>query len=423
MNNKRLLIIIGFALAVIAFSVLIYFVFIKDLVSPANTNANANTNTTNINGGGLPNTNATVNVNQGGGTTPTNRLINTTTLKNVNQAQIDQIAQGGQTAAKPTVEVPVLAATTATDGSSVRFYEKNQGKFFVRSKDGTVKELSNQIFPDAKSIVWAPKTNKAIITFPDGSQIIYDFDKQKQTTIPKDWNDVNFSSSGDKIAFKNQSTDASSRWLAVANPDTSEVTLIEPLGDNGDGVAVNWSPNNQVVALYREASTGTTQEVYLIGLHDENFKSITTEGRGFEGIWSPTGSQLLYSVYNADSNFNPTLYLVDASGDSIGANKMSLGLQTWSNKCAFASNNALLYCAVPRTLPDGSGIDPTITGSTNDLIYRINTDTGAQSLVALPNFGSTTRDYTITSPFLDGNDQNLYFTDADSGTLYSVQLK
>lgn len=423
MNAKKALFVIGFIILVIAFGALIYFVFIKDLVTPPTGNENVNAGTNTNGTGGLPIINGVTNTNQGGVVSNTNRLANLNRSRNVNQGGVDTTAKGGTTLAKAETTQQVAFAAPGTTGSGLRYYDNNEGKFFRLDPNGNPQELSNQIFPKAKDIAWSPKGNKAIITFPDESKVMYDFDQQSQVTIPKEWDDVQFSPGGDKIAFKNMSSEESSRWLAVSNPDTSEVELIEPLGDNGRDVAINWSPNAQVVALFRQSYSGEAQEAFLIGLHGENFKSLLTEGRGFEGQWSPTGEQLLYNVYNASTNYNPNLFLVDASGDSVGANKIDLGLQTWSSRCAFSPSSPTLYCAVPRSMPLGSGIYPEAATATNDSIYEIDMNTGSKSVLALPTFSSGSRDYAVTSLILSDNEQTLYFTDSVSGNVYSLQLK
>lgn len=420
--NRRVLLIIAFILIVIVFGALIYFVFLRDLFGPETNANNANTPTNQVTNGVLPNTNSATNGVPVNGLTNVNRLVNIEPTTNVN-AGPDQIAQGGETLAGYVASADAEGVSTTPDGNGIRFYDRDQGLFFMLDSLGTKVKLSEQLFPQAESIVWAPKSNKAIVTYPDQSKIVYDFDRQSQVTLPREWTDVAFNPNGDKLAFKNESTNTDDRWLAISNADGSQVQGIEPLGDNGNNVDVNWSPTGQVVATYREAQNASQQEVYLVGTQGENFKSIPTDGRGFEGTWSPDASQLLYSVYNADSRYNPVLYLVDASGDSTGGNTVNLGLQTWSFKCAFAHGSPAAYCAVPRFLPDGSGIVPEVATNTNDLIYRINTDTGIRTLVAMPSLASGNENYTVVNVVMSNDDRRLYFTDANTGNIYSIQLQ
>ncbi|MFH0804778.1 MAG: hypothetical protein V1916_01120 [Patescibacteria group bacterium] len=422
MENKRILYIVAFIVLVIAFGAMIYFVFLRDLVSPANTNnatipANGNANAT------LPNINGAANVNRinvNGGVNVNVANVNVP-VSNVNVAPTP-VAQGGVTIAKTVVDSQVDAAQRAIGVDGIRYYDRTQGKFFRLGKDGKAQPMTDQLFPNASRIAWSPTGNKAAISFPDQSKIIYDFDSREQVTLPKQWDDIEFSPSGEQIAFKNMAADENSRWLAVAKTNGAEVELIEPIGDKAGDVAVSWSPSGQVVASFREGYSGTQQEVFLLGLHGENFKSFLTDGRGFQGVWSPTGTQLLYSVYSAASQYNPSLFLVDADGDQIGANEITLGLQTWPTRCAFTSTATALYCAVPTNLPTGSGLSPSIATATKDAIYRIDANTGSRNLVALPSLPTAGTDYSITAMFLSADAKTLYFNDGNSGKLFSVQL-
>lgn len=420
MSIKKILLIIAFIIVTVGFGVLIYFVFIRDLVGPTNTNENVNV-VSNTNGA-LPIINGADNANRVP-VTNVNTTIDITPPTNVNIEGPSVIAIGGDTRAEPIVTTSVQAAEPVKSGAGIRFYDETRDKFYQTDRFGNNIELSEQTFPQASEIAWSPTEDKAIITFPDGSKILYDFDADSQITLPKDWDDIEFSPTGTKVAFKNLSENESDRWLAIANPDGSEIQLVESLGDKAKDVDVNWSPNGQVVALFRESITGTAQEVYPIGLYGENFKSVTTNGRGFEGTWSSDGSQLLYSVYSADTNYNPMLYLVDASGDYTGGNSMKLGLKTWSYKCTFSENAQAAYCAVPKSLKTGSGLAPEVTENTNDIIYKIDTNTGSKSILAIPDFQASDEEYNISSVFLSNDEQYLYLINSNTGNVHSIQLR
>ncbi|MFA6553417.1 MAG: hypothetical protein WCT27_03240 [Patescibacteria group bacterium] len=421
MQNKRILLIIGFVLLVIVLGVLIYFVFIRDLVSPGNTNENINGVTNQNINGGLPITNGTVNVNRV--VTNVNQGVNINRQQvNINGVKVDDVARGGQTYAKAEVDQKAEAVSLTSDGATLRYYDPAQGKFYKLDSLGKPQELSDKIFPEAKKITWSPKGNKAVVSFPDQSKIVYDFDSKQQVTLPKEWDSVQFSPAGDQLGFLNISDQESARWLAVSNADASEVKLIEPLGDNASKVDVNWSPNSQVVALFRDSANASGLTILPIGLNQENFKSFDVLGRGFQGIWSPKGDQILYSVYSDDSRYNPVIHVVDASGDTTGNNDLNLQLQTWASKCTYDSGS-FAYCAVPQYLPTGSALEPALAGYTNDSVYKIDVNTGIASVIALPSYLNSQKNYVINELFVGQNDSILYFTENLTGKVFSIKLK
>jgi len=420
--NRRVLYIIIFILAILIFGFLIYYVFFREIISPPANNANvANVNIappTNLVGNVnrvITNVNGAVNVNE--------VFINTNAPAVNKVVEPEAVARGGLTLAKTMISKYSMAPTLTNDGTMI-YYEPDSNKFYSLSPDGkTKKELTDKKFPSAEKITWAPSKDKAIIEFPDNTKIIYDFNNDKQTTLPSEWQDVSFSPQGNQVAYKYMADNVDDRWLAVASPDGTQVQAIEPIGDKQDDVQVAWSPNNQVVATYRESIDSERQQIIFIGLHDENFKSLTTTGRGFEGLWSPKGDKILYSVYNAYSDYNPVLRIVDAEGDNIGQNDKSLGVQTWSSKCAFSSDNNDVYCAVPDNLDEGSGLMPESADSKTDTFYKINLQNGLKSILAMPESETGEASFSAASVFLSQDENYLYFTDKLTGKVYQIKLK
>ncbi|PIN93157.1 hypothetical protein COU54_04140, partial [Candidatus Pacearchaeota archaeon CG10_big_fil_rev_8_21_14_0_10_31_24] len=122
---------------------------------------------------------------------------------------------------------------------------------------------------------------------------------------------------------------------------------------------------------------------FFIGFNNENFLSLQTNGIGFEGEWSPKGKQILYSVYNESTNYNPVLYIAGAEGDNIGLGNRSLNIQTWPDKCVF-ENEETIYCAVPQYLNEGSGIFREQVETVADTIYKIDLINNSTSPIAFP---------------------------------------
>jgi Tol biopolymer transport system component len=301
---------------------------------------------------------------------------------------------------------------------TTRYYNLADGKFYGLAADGTSKLLANQVFYNVNQVTWANTKNEAVLEYPDGSKIIYDFEKQKQVTLPSHWEDFAFSPDSSQVAAKSVGLSPDNRWLITVKDDGTAAKIIEPMGENGDKVNVNWSPSGQTVAFAKTADPigggVDRQEILLVGQNHENFKGLAVEGLGFEPNWSKTGQKLIYSVYSARSNFSPELWVVNAYGDKIGSGRMPLSLNTWASKCAFADDSTI-YCAVPQTLPQGSGMEPSIVASDDDL-YRVNINTGLRTPIDLG--GS----YRVSSMSFDSATNRLIFTDARQSGVFEVKL-
>ena len=113
----------------------------------------------------------------------------------------------------------------------------------------------------------------------------------------------------------------------------------------------------------------------------------------------------------------PLLWIVDAQGDTINQNRQSLGINTWADKCTFASNTEI-YCAVPTNLEKGAGLVPALANKTVDELYKIDLATGAKKLIATPTGG-----YNVSSIIVDDAQSQLTFSDKNTGLLYKIKLK
>ncbi|MDP1709969.1 MAG: hypothetical protein Q8L21_03715, partial [Candidatus Komeilibacteria bacterium] len=283
-------------------------------------------------------------------------------------AVVDTVASGGRTSAEPITSEPASFSTIT--GANFNFYNENDGRFYRISKNGGEPVLlSSDVFNNVSNVNWAANSDKAVLEFPDGSNIFYDFTTKERATLPKAARDFSFSTSGEALGYKYVGQSPDDRWLVTSSPNGENQKLIEPLADEFNNVAVNWSPNNQIVATFRE-STGSGEEVFFLGQNNENFLSLQTNGLGFEGKWSPSGNQILYSVYNANTDYKPVLYAAGMQLDAIGDGNRSLRLATWPDKCAFAGET-LLYCAVPKSLETGSGLYPELANTVSDVIYKV----------------------------------------------------
>ena len=411
MNVKKIILIIIFLLTIVIIGFFIYTAFFKQTIITTKPNEKIATTTTTTSGG-LPTAGeggAQI-VEEGGEGLALEKEI---TTKN----KPDEKALGGVTKTTAINESPSLAPTVSNNGKDVQYYNKDDGKFYKIDDDGNIKTLSDKVFHDIEKITWSPKKSKAILEYPDGANIIYDFDTKKQITLPKHWEEFDFSNNGNQIVMKSIGLDPENKWLAIANDDGSRSRPIERIGENADSVYPSWSPNNQSIAMYTKGVDFNRQKIYFVGLNDENFKSTTVEGRGFQHIWSTKGDKLLYSVYSSDTELKPKLWIVNAEGEQIGSNRKSLDIETWAEKCVFTDNRNL-YCAVPKNLEKGSGLFPEMAKNTNDNLYKIDINTGQKQLIAIPD-----GDYNMSDLMLTNNGENIFFTNSKTGLIHKIELR
>ncbi len=383
---KKIGIVVLFLAALALFAFFIYWFFLKPIFSDNSTQTTTSTSTTTT--GQLPQSSTTGQ--------KFNNLTNRGQLpdnQNQNQAGSTSIATiannniSSQT--KLLTSDNTFYPTTAKNGNVI-YYNKTDGKFYQVDSSGKVSQYGSKVFNDVSNVTWSNSLNKAVLEYPDGSKIIYDFDENKQYSIPSHWQDFSFSPNDQQIAFKSIALDPENRFLVVANSNGSNPQSIENIGGVEDKFAVGWSPNNQMVATFQDGKDLDRNEIYFIGLNNENFKSMIVEGHDFQGQWSPSGDRMLYSVYNSQNDYKPQLWISYAYGQNIGDGRQSIGLQTWSSKCLF-SDAVTVYCGVPTDLPTGAALSPDIADTIPDQIYKINLTTGNKELVAIPDSSQTVK--------------------------------
>lgn len=404
-NSKKIAVVVIFVVAVLLFAFFLYYFFfrpISQLTDQNNSTGNESQNgqlniSGNANGRTVINGNESIPENQ-------NTVINELP---------SETAQGGITKTSSFTINPAYFVTKGP-GGELLYYDNNTGKFYRIGADGNISALSDKSFYDISNVTWANNRDKAVLEFPDGSNILFNFTTGKQITLPKHWEDFTFSTSDQKIAFKSIGLSPENHYLTIANSDGSQAQAIENIAGIESQVIVNWSPNNQMVATVSKGKDLDRSEIYFVGLNNENFKLMVVEGRDFQGQWSPKGEKMIYSVYNSQNDYKPQLWIADTKADTIGNNRKNLDLQTWSDKCTF-SGDSKVYCAVPKELSFGAGLDPRIANNTPDQIYEINLQTGTKTLVAIPDADHTIGQLIVNSSYI-------FFTDKNTNKIYKINL-
>ena len=420
---QKIALAIGFAIVVVGIGYALYLVFFRPLttttVQPPATIDEIVDGTLPQAGEGQPQTGL-----GGDNQLPDNLAPSDTTPQNEQLTQdgefISEIATGGIARTDIITENPGLEPILSSNGRDINFYDQKEGFFYRVDKNGKLVKLSDQKFFNVEEITWAPNTNKTILKYPDGSQIYFDFETQKQVTLPSHWEDFSFAPNSDQIAFKNITDSTDDNWLAISKPDGSQPKVVVPLGNNGSKVQAAWSPNDQIIGTYTESIGLNQQEVYFLGKNDENFKLTVADGRDFRPLWFPTGEKLVYSVYNSRDGYKPSLWIVDAIGDRIGENRVKLPVNTWADRCSFNTTGSALYCARPKEMPAMAGLFPNLIEEENikSEIIKINTQTGKVTTVGQPDIAAD-----ITNIVVTEKEDIIYFQDSTDNLLKRIRLK
>lgn len=304
----------------------------------------------------------------------------------------------------------VVGATPTGDGS-LRYYDAVSQQFVNLSADGSLTPLSPDKFFGVSDVTWAPGKAKAIVAYPDGSKVLYDFTKQQQSTLPRAMTGFSFDPSGSKLASLYLGATKEEQWLVISNDDGSQIQLVEPVGGKVSNFTASWSPAGQIVGIFAEAVDGQRQRVIPVGRNGENFRSFLAPGRGFTAEWSPSGERVLYSVFNDATEGRPTLYVADGAADSFGSNSVSLGLSTSADWCSFSG--ASVYCAALDTPPALLGTYPELAQGQPASLWQIDLVSGQRTRISSLPEGFTPAGVTVDA-------EGVYVADQQNGRVYAV---
>lgn len=408
---QRILLIITFVVVTVMLGLLLYAAFFSPRVSRVGNSAmGTGTFDGTTPGTGLDGTSARL-----PGTSPS--PAEPTTEITPRPSPVSLIASGGTIRAELAFDANARNLTLDRDGTSLLYYDGNDGRFYRVGPDGAARPLTDRVFHSVEQITWSADRQRAVLEYPDGANIIYEFGSGRQFTLPKHWEEFSFAPDSNQIIAKSIGLDQDNRFLVVSDSSGARIRPVASIGANADSIIPSWSPSGQIVAMQVENSGSERQEIFFVGLNDEHFPSTVVPGWGFEGNWTPDGRQLLYSVYSGQNGNRPELWLVEASPTNVGANRRTVGLQTWAHKCTFA-DASVAYCAVPQSLPAGAGLFPVEMDNQADSLYRVDLARGNTTLVATPDRGQTMR-----SLQLSGDGRFLYYTARQDGKVYRLQLK
>lgn len=390
----------------VAIGVGMYFLFFRARPSVVPVPPSGGTTTTQP--GGLPSAGAGVPIPPGGTVPP----------GGTGALPVSPVANGGVTSTT-TLTTSAVTSPTVTANGQVSYYDPGDGKFYTIDENGNAKALSDAKFPQASSVTFSSSGSGAAVEFPDGSNVIYDFNKGTQSTLPSHWEDFSFSQDGGTVATKSISTDPSARSLVVSSSDGSSATPVAALGTNADKVTVNMSPDGSILGF---SATGTStssafgqNSVYLIGKDGKDAGVLYVNGTNFTPKWSPDSSHLIYSVADTTQDYRATLWYADKDGDQKTATRRQIPINTTASKCTFASNT-LLYCAVPTSMPVGGGTSPSLITAPDNL-YKVDLGSLRATLIATPAVSTQMANLSV-SPAGD----TLFFSDA-FGRLNAIRLK
>ena len=220
---------------------------------------------------------------------------------------------------------------------------------------------------------------------PDGKNIAY-LKTEGQNIIGTTFN----IESGKKMSvFKSAFRDWNISWTSLAT------------------IILNSKPAASIPGLALSLNPQTTQTKTAL----ENISGLTT-------LMSLDGKKILWSESAGSANIKLSVY-TEATKKNLG-----LDLSTLPEKCTWSKDNIHVYCGVPNPLPLSSYPDNWYSGeiSFSDTLWKINTDTGATTVLLNPSLENLDQTVDVYQPFLSADEKYLFLTNKNDLTLWALDL-
>ena len=342
-------------------------------------------------------------------------------------------SQAPQSAQPTPSQGPQAQFTKLTDDLVADPEAGNQNVVFFDVKDQFLKvmslalnanqttQLSQTAFDGITGAKWAPNHQAAILASNQYDSLTYysvDLTQNLQYDLPDYMQDPVWSPDSKQIAFYHWNPSAHEAWIATVRADgTQEKKIVAPgLGEN---VRVLWPSQNTLIFYEKPMPLMPLSVLFSYSLNTKQLTAISvptgeSQPYGFEVLPSPDGSMLLVQFTTQNGNALSTYILKEGQ-------LTSLPFATLVQKCAWAQDNATLWCAFPQTWTTGSSMIPfdywrgVIT--TSDSFGSINIANGQFTTYA------ANTPYDATNLSVSPDQSFLVFINRNDLSLYKMRIK
>jgi len=318
----------------------------------------------------------------------------------------------------PISQEKVLAPTIGSDGKSVKYFSRTDGKLYESDFNGSSKKtLSSVTLKNLVKAVWSPDKEKIVSIFSDNNatkKYFYSYSNNQTSLLGERLGYIAWSPDSKKIAYHYIDPTTGQNNISVANPDGSGWKNI--FKTRLDNVVVEW-PIKEKISLRLPPSGLAQGLLYAISSATGDFTKILSDIFGLNTKWSPKADKILYSFTDNEGK-SPGLAL----SDEQGAKTKDLKLAGIVDKCVWSKDDRTIFCALPQEISsNATWPDDYYKGLVilSDDFYKIDLENDAKTKIA----GSTDAvGYDTQDLFLSPKEDYLFFVNKRNGLLYRIKL-
>lgn len=319
----------------------------------------------------------------------------------------------------PVTDIPAYGPTLLDDFHIAYFNERSlkQSSLGGGAEEILIKDLPGKIL----RAVWSPDRKQVLVSFDTGSgQRWYNLDLRDKSAKPLKTGIASptWSNLSERIFYLYSDSAAKKISLNSAKPDGSDWKEVTPITTPDAFIAT--APESATISFWNKPSAFEETSLYTVPVSGGEPKRIFSGKFGADYLWSPDGTKILISNTLSKGGSEVRLGTMDRDGQGF----QTIQAPTIVSKAVWSKDGKTIYYALPLSIPENAILPNDYFSRpihSEDSFWKMDVTTGKNERIVDPKEIGTGFD--SIDPFLDRNENYLYFTDRISGKLYRVQIK
>ena len=313
------------------------------------------------------------------------------------------------------LDEPALSAIVLSD--KIRYISKITKEAFEVNLDGSGKKnLGLGKIGNLTSAFWATDGQKIILKLNAG-YATYGFDKNIQTPINKNVEDVYWQTNANRIFYKYYDTSNKERSLNVSDPDGSNWKKLADIPYRY--LTVSSVPMSGLVSFWNSGDAWDETNFSTVPAMGGEVKTIFKSKFGADYLWNNDGTYVLIS--HTDQRGGNKMQL--AMANSNGGEYKNLDIPTFVSKCAWSKDGKSVFYALPGNIPDNSILPNDYKNqkfNTADTFWKVDIFSGEKKRLVEP--AEIKSKFDADKLSLNADESLLFFTNRTDGKLYKIAL-
>jgi hypothetical protein len=318
---------------------------------------------------------------------------------------------------EPVLEVAVITPVLDADNISVLYFQKANGLLYRFNPQTLEKDIVYEGMPEnIISPHWNEARQEVMMQFQD-HYALYNIKAADPILFKDDVVELTWDSLSEKIVYVYKDPLTQERSINISQPNGSNWKELVRIGNSK--VKLDAIPRSPYIAYWPLPNNATSSTLKTVNILTGEEKTLLTEKKGADYLWSPNGKKVLVSFVSGTEN-EISLAVMNNTG---GEFRTLSNTHTLASKCAWSKDNIHVFCAVPTSIPQDTLMPDAYVNKdifTKDTFWKISTQTGTMERIV--NMDDIKQSFDASHLFLSGDETLLYFVERRNEYVYKIKL-